>query len=434
MNNLNPNNKVDDFLQKLAAKTPKAKEESANKNRKLEKIYLNFPGNFGRYQILPMDSVVLDFPFVTLFNTREINIPRKNMSADGAESVYDAWIKLLPKDAYTMKDPSTGRVVSSLTAANEQLLNQAYMIFDQLFEELDARNNREPEITKLLRKRNYTIFHGYCINKWDLNDSRSPNRQNFCGLFVCTAKGFMNAIETSIEEKTLIDNDNTWIPSVYNRQLSGRDGFLMFSIAPNKLQAGYSVTVSHEVGRAKSLEGYVISEEDAELMMDPVQSFLGWQANKDEENPVQQKRLFNAKLIQEAITYMSQQLAAIRMAKETGLKIGEAISRTNAEVLATQVPTNTMGETTNDPILAQMSGTMNNNPNFGNVSERVINNNDQPFVTPPVAHIDPITSAPVDPGTTSSPNPFNSGFGQETPSAAPFKPSFGNGFNGGGQF
>lgn len=91
-------NRVDDFLSKLAAQAPKAKENNfEQKNRSLEKIYLNFPGNFGRYQVFPLDSVVTDFPFVTLFGTREINIPRKNMAADGTENTYNAWIKLLPK-------------------------------------------------------------------------------------------------------------------------------------------------------------------------------------------------------------------------------------------------------------------------------------------------------------------------------------------------
>ena len=103
-------NKVDDFLEKLAMQAPKAKEEFKQKNRALEKIYLNFPGNFGRYQILPMDSVVTDFPFQTLFDTKEINIPRKNLAADGTENVYNAWIKILPKNAFIMKD-ATGRQV-----------------------------------------------------------------------------------------------------------------------------------------------------------------------------------------------------------------------------------------------------------------------------------------------------------------------------------
>lgn len=422
-------NRVDEFLAKLSQTAPKAKEDFKSKNRSLEKIYLNFPGNFGRYQVLPMDSVVTDFPFATLFGTREINIPRKNLAPDGTENIYNAWIKILPKNAYVMKD-MTGRQVSSLTANDEQLLNQAYMIFDQLYEELDVKNNRnDPAIIGLARKRNYTLFHGMCLNKWD-SDSRTPVRQNFCGLFVCTAKGFTNAIEDNIQEKTLMNNgDASWVTSIYNRQLTGRDGFLMFSISTNKNQAGYTVTATHEIGRAKNLEGISISDEDAELMIDPVHSFLGWQANKDDNNAPGQKRLFNAALIQEAITFMSQQLAAIRMAKQTGMTLGDAINNTNAEALKNQVPTNSQGQLTNDPLLANMSKPAVGDFNQQTVSnpEAVVNGNTSPFQTPPAAHIDPMTNAPMgNPGFGG-----NSGFGSNpTPSTTNNvsfqKPAFAN--------
>lgn len=421
----NPNNKIEDFLAKLAQKTPKAKDESAAaNNRKLDKVYLNYPGNFGRYQIFPMDSVITDFPFITLFNTREINIPRKNISVDGQETVYNAWIRILPKDAYLMRD-DTGRAVSSLTASDEQLLHQAYAIFDQLFEELDPRNNRDNKsIVNLLRKRNYTIFHGYCINKWGLNDVRNPERQNFSALFVCTAKGFMNAVDDSIKDKVLMENgDNSWLGNIYTKQTSNRDGFIMFSIAPNKLQAGYSVSVTHEFGKSRALEGISIPEEDAELMTDPIYSFLGWQAAKDDNNIPGQRRLFNASLIQEAIQFMTQQLAAVRMAKNSGVSLEEAIQRTNQEALNNQTPTNTMGEMTNDPMLASMVSAGQPVGNPGNIVE----NNNNPFQTPPAANIDPVTSAPVTHSDPVESNPFgNSGNG-----STPFSPGF-NGF--GGQF
>lgn len=417
-------NKTDDFLEKLAMQTPKAKEEFKPKNRVLEKVYLNYPGNFGRYQILPMDSVVTDFPFQTLFNTREINLPRKNLAADGTTNVYNAWIKLLPKSAYIMKD-ATGRQVSSLSAADEQLLEQSHLIFDQLCAELDMRNNRAPEVTNLLRKRNYTVFFGYCLNKWN-SDSRTPERQNFCGLFVCTAKGFISSIEENITERTLMNNgDASWISSVYNRQLSGRDGFLMFSIQPNKVQAGYTVTASHEFGRAKNLEGIAISEEDAELMVDPIETFLGWQAARDENSAPGTRRLFNPTLTQEAITFMSEQLAAIRMAKQTGMTIADAIENTNNQALANQQFTTSVGQVTNDPMLAEMAAKEQEN-NFSQVDSSKLVNNDSPFQTPPAAHIDPVTNAP-------KANPFGNSFGgqQQSQGNAPFSPSFGGGFGGG---
>ena len=332
------NNKVEDFMAKLAAQTaPMTKSNNQTSNRVIEKISLNYPGNFGRYQVLPMDSVITDYPYVTLFNTREICIPRKQVAADGTETDYNAWIRILPKSAYQMKD-LTGRVVSSLTAEDERLLGEAYSVFDQLFDEIDARNNLEVS-KELCRKRNYTIFHAMCLNKWDFEDSRAPKKQNFCGLFVCTAKGFINAVEDNINERNLMNGgDASWVPGVYSRDLTGRDGFVMFSISRSKTSAGYTVSVSHETGRSQMLAGVTIPEEEAEMMKDPVANFLGWQANREENVPAEQRRLFNANLIKEAIEFMTSQLAAIRSAKSSGTSVKDAIDATNRAALANFKP------------------------------------------------------------------------------------------------
>jgi len=407
--------KVEDFMAKLAAQTaPMQKNTQPRANTKsVEKISLNFPGNFGRYQILPLDSVVTDYPYVTLFNTREIAIPRKQVGADGTETPYQAWIKLLPKEGYQMKD-MTGRVVSSLTAEEEQLLGEAHTLFDQLFTEVDARNNLNMQ-RDLCRKRNYTLFHAMCLNKWDFEDSRAPKRQNFCGLFVCTAKGFMQAVEDNINERTLMNGgDATWLQGIYNRELTGRDGFIMFSISKSKTSAGYTCTVSHETGRAQMLSGVTIPAEDAEMMKDPVYTFLGWQANREDGVPDGQRRLFNASLIKEAIAFMTQQLAAVRMAKQNDQSIDTAIKNTNDLVLKSITVAQPK---TNDPMLAAQQTTVAPQVN----AEKVVENNTAPFSTPPASHIDPITGAPV--------APSNTGFGQTAQpqgNPAPFTaPSFG---------
>lgn len=415
---------VDDFMAKLSTQTATKKGNSEfKKGRVLEKISLNFPGNFGRYQILPMNSVVEDYPFVTLYNTREICVPRKNMAADGTENEYNAWIKLLPKKGYQMKD-LTGRIVSSLTAEEEQLLQEAWTVFDQLFDEVDARNNLEMQ-KNLLRKRNYTIFNGYCLNCWDFESTRAPRRQNFSGLFVCTAKGFTNAVEDNIKERSIMNGgDMSFVESIYNNKTTGRDGFMMFSISRSKSTPGFTVTVNHESGKAQMLAGVTIPEEDAELMQDPVETFLGYQARHDNENAPGSKRLFNAPLIKEAIAFMTSQLAAIRMAKQSGTSVDEAIKATNATALANAVPTDRRGQQTNDPMLASMS-----TPETPATSaESVAAANTAPFQTPPAARIDPTTGAPV------NTNPGFGGFGQETQQqqAAPFTaPGFANPFGAG---
>jgi hypothetical protein len=117
-NSVNNGNGVDAFLEKLQSMSPtNSKKKVFEKKRTIEKIFCSFPGAFGKYQLLPISSTISGYPFVALPNTREISIPRKNLGSDGTETVYNAWIRILPESAYTIKDPSSGREVSSLTAS-----------------------------------------------------------------------------------------------------------------------------------------------------------------------------------------------------------------------------------------------------------------------------------------------------------------------------
>lgn len=405
---------VNDFMSKLAANSGSAMAKNRNnqQNRVIEKISLNFEGNFGRYQVLPINDVVTDFPYVVLRGTREICIPRKSVQPDGSEQTYSSWIKILPKSAYLMKD-MTGRTTSSLTAEDERLLNEATTLFDQLFDEVDARNNM-PLVKDLLRKRNYTIFHAMCLNKWDFVNNRNAVKSNFCGLFVTTASGFITAVEDSIKERTLLNgNDSSWLDTAYSEDLSKRDGFMLFSIARSTTTPGYQVSVSHETGRANLLMGVNLPTEELELMKSPIATFLGWQAShQDDEKPVAERRLFNANIIKEAISFMTEQLASIRLAKQNGATLADAVKiTTEAAIANAKVPT----KTTNDPMLA-------GNANNGGVNpERIAENNQHPFSTPPVGHMDPVTGAPV--GSTQPANgpapafqaPNFAAFGQGAP-------------------
>jgi hypothetical protein len=130
---------VNGFLQQLQQSQPKAKGDSMN-GRKLDQIHLSFNGNHGKYQILPMTSTITGYPYVELKQTREIKLPFKNQnSVDGTEREFSAWVKILPTEAYQMVDPSTGRIVSSLTREDEEILIQARTTFDRLYELLGGK-------------------------------------------------------------------------------------------------------------------------------------------------------------------------------------------------------------------------------------------------------------------------------------------------------
>lgn len=426
----NNNGKVSDFLERLQAQVPRKRETSLINQRQIQKVFCNFKGNFGRYQVLVTDSVVSDYPYCYLPNTYEVNVKRRSKSANGEEVVSDCWLRLFqPDSAYIMKD-MTGRVVSSLTTADVDLIAQARGLFDELWEELDARNSRDEHVTSLVRKRNYTIFNGYCLNYW-ANDSRTPTKQSFPALFVITAKNFLQTVQANIEEKSQMEGgDVSWISNVYNRNLSGRDGFLVFSVTADPSRPGYIITASHEFGRAKQLESVVIPEEDMALMSDPFLNFLGWQAPKNEEDvSPMNRRLFNPTVYKEAIAFLSEQLAAIRTAKALGTDIKDAIDSTMAKTLAAQP---SRGAQTNDPVLAAQQPAGDFNPNVGADPQRIAENTtaETVFTSPSSATLDPITGKPVDSSTPS--NPFGSAPATGAPSASPFGGSpFGGGFGGG---
>jgi len=390
---------VQDFLKTLENNKPQA-INTQFKDRLLEKVYLNFPDNYGKYQIFPMNSTVTGFPFVQLPDTREVKIHRLIELKDGTQQDSEPWVKILPDDAYVMLD-QTGRLVSSLTASEAQLLGTARALWDQLFDEMggnqktvDGSMNKAKEY---LRKRQYTIFNAKCLNKWSLSDPRNPERQNFAGLFVCTAKGFGTAISDNIEDgKISHGGDIEWLNQIYNRDLDHRQGYLIFSIAMNQGgKIGYSVSATHESDKGQYLTGYGITPEEAELMQDPVETFLGWQAGHERPGC-----LFNARLIQETINYMSQELAAVRMAKSTGMNLDDAIRNTTATAMNAQQTVST------DPMIqaaaAQQASGMTN-------PQAVTNNNTTPFQNPPAAQIDPVSQTPVNPGFSQP--AFAQGFG-----------------------
>ena len=386
---------VENFLNVLSqqANANQANGKSINKEktRTLEKISLNYMGNYGRYQIFPLNDPVIDYPFIQLFDTKEICIPRKVTGPDGTETVINSWIRLLPAEAYKMKD-MTGRIVSSLTKEEEDLLEGARKLFNELyFDGIDARNNQD--LAKdLMRRRNYTIFYGYCLNKWELNNSRNPDRSNFSGLFVTTAKGFCEAVNANITEKTLLEGgDASFVEKIYNNKTSDREGFLLFTIDRSKTSAGYVVTANHQAGNKMSV---TIPDDDMELFRKSlVETFLGWQANKEDDTvKPEERRLFNTRLIKDAVDFMSKQLQAVRMAKTNGENLAEAIKKTNEIILSGE-----QGQpSTLDPILKAE----------GLDAGIDLSKNTDPYKNPAASHLDPVTSDPV-----GNNNSFFPGFG-----------------------
>lgn len=378
---------IANFLQNLEQNQPKSPDAKPKSDVKIEKVYLSHPDWQGKYQILPMVSTETGLPMAFLKRVREIKLPRKVVLSNGEEKESTNWIKILPVEAYTMQS-ADGRTVSSLTSADEDLLRQVQSSFDILYEELGGNSKeRNPELNKTIsymRRRNYSLFYGRCVSHWSASDPRNPKHSNFSALFVCSAKGFPEVIQNNITDSVITYGDpETWINQVYSRELTGRTGFLLFSVNLGVGgQVGYSLSAQHVIGN-QQVSNQVIPEDEAELMRDPVEGFLGWQADKHEPG-----RLFNRRLMEETLATINSQIAAARAAK--GVNVDMAAAATTGMAFASQ---GQAGPQTNDPMLqgngvyAQPAGMTN--------PAAVMNGNNDPLQTPPAAQIDPITQSPV---------------------------------------
>lgn len=393
---------VTGFMQDLEKHLPKSFNNSPR--RSLEKVYLSFPGNYGKYQIFPMLSSVTDRPYVYLSDTRQVKVQRRRKTESGEEQTYDAWLNILPASAYVMKD-ETGRVVSSLTREDENTLIQAQTLFDSVYDALGGNLKRDEQDKNktigLLRKKDYILFMGKVLNHWAHSQTngaagQKPTKQNYPALFVTTAKKLSDAINNDIADKTIsYQGDQSWLGEVYNRDLTERGGYLIFSCVMGVSGSiGYTCTAKHETDKQAYLKNDVITAEEAELMGDPLERFLGAQASTEYPG-----RLFNRFVYQDIIAHLNEMLVKIRM---SGAGDGMAAATTSAQAMGT-FP---QGQS-NDPMVRT------DNP-YGRVvnPDAVMNGNNNPSQQPPAAHMDPIGMNPVG--------------GQQQANPAPFtKPSFG---------
>ena len=304
------------FMERLTKQSGSPAARTFNRQtRKIDRISVNNPETLGRYQVLPINSAVTEFPFIS-GRVRQISLPRRRMDESGEEQNYNAWIHIPSFEFFQMRD-ATDRVVSSLTAEDEKLLSSTYNLWEELYSEVDGKTNY-PVVKDFIRAKNMTVFSAYCMNFWKYgSNNRTPDRQNFSALFMITTKNFIQSVEANINDKNLTEGGPDWIYNVYNNQLKNRDGFLMFSVNKDKTAKGFTASATHEFGRSSMLSGVEIPQEDFDAGMDdPVSLFLGWQANSAErEKPSGSRRLFNAALMKEACSYMGTLLSAIRAEK-----------------------------------------------------------------------------------------------------------------------
>lgn len=361
---------VQNFLDQLKSAQPQPRTNEP-KLPSLERTYLAIPENLGRYQIFPMISTVTGMPFEYLYKTREINIVT-GTNQDGTKR--STWYKLLPLNAYNFID-NTGRLVSSLTQAEHDLLESAYGVFDRMWEVVPEGLRKD-----FIRIKNYTIGNAYVINKYGLKDTTKPIKSNFSTLLVCTSKDFANAINKDIEMQMINHgNDPTWLGEIYNRNLEGRTGWLIFNITPASNGIGFSVSASHTSGLPPTAtDGLKITEQDEELMRDPIRTFLGRQAGTD--------KLFNETVITSIIEEMNKVISKYSNSAAYA-NVAQAAQATQSTA---QSPTS-RPMPTNDPMMSAINAPQQG---MAQTPEQMAQNNNNPFVTPPASQFDPMAGLP----------------------------------------
>ena len=143
---------VEDFMAKLAKQTAPMTRNAFKEKSNVEKITLAHPSNHGRYAVLPINTAISDYPFVTLFDTREVCVPRKRVLEDGTEEVFNIWVKILPKNGYLMRDKTNRESVTSLTAEDERVLDEAVNLFDALSDEIDLKNDPNRDYGLIIKR------------------------------------------------------------------------------------------------------------------------------------------------------------------------------------------------------------------------------------------------------------------------------------------
>ncbi len=302
------------FLETIEQTGQRANQTSNDEEKLVEKVFLARPENQGRYQIFPMNSTITGLPFVEMPKTREIKIPRTLKKSDGTEMVYEYWVRILPHSAYNIVD-QTDRIVSGLTSQESQLLTSLQIAFDRLYENMGGyEKDRDKNLTiGRLRKKNYTIFFAKCLQKWGLGNPRVAERSNFSALFVCAAKGFMEIVRDNVEEISVEENGDEWLDQVYSRDLTGRTGYLTFNISLPQNSVGYKLSVDHKFNSQQYVHE-TITPEEAMVMSDPVQMFLGWQVDKEHN------RNFNTKIMEETLALINSELQKYPNAPESSKK------------------------------------------------------------------------------------------------------------------
>jgi hypothetical protein len=228
-------------------------------NNSIKRVVMNSRGNQGSITILPFISKKIGNIYVKLENVREINGPTSIIDApDGA------WYRLLPKEFYGELNEKESELYDEVSGLYDDLVSWDYANYDTL------------------RKRNYSIFTGICLNHTNVEGAQVEGNIDQPCLVVFPSNSPIDALNTAISTKRNILKERTvqWLQGIITPNNTGRKGAIVITFKKSD-GPGYTSSVSFETNNLD--EGTIIvdpakefGEDIVSKFDDPIHTFLGW--------------------------------------------------------------------------------------------------------------------------------------------------------------
>lgn len=368
-------------LGQLEVQAQKKGDNTRVTRKRVESVHFGDPNQQGSYLLIPLPNPVYGAtPYVLLNGVKQFKVSKKF-----GDKSYPVTRKILPTNAYDVIEPSTGKIFSSLTNEDLALHKEASALWDDLYRKMGGykkQTDRTDEEKRMLMDpnrgigtKNYTIFNGYVVNRYEGNNLRKVIKSNYGALIVVPSAAMIQSISENIMSISQMNygGSNDWLNNIYNFDTTRRMGSIMLNVIR---QTGYKITVTHSV-QQQPIEINMNDEEREQMANNPVENFIGFSnvpQGEISKDPGQRK-LFS----QEYYKEMIEELKTLNAEFDGGY---QNVAQAQA------VPTRGPIQGSVDPILTQQSqAPMQNN-----------------FSQPQAAHIDPIM------GQTGAPNNGGSGF------------------------
>jgi hypothetical protein len=292
-----------DVMSRLSQLEVQAQKKGATNQKdasrgKVEYVHFGDSNQQGSYLIVPLPNPVTGaLPYVLLKDVKQFKVNKQF-----GDKTYQYTRKILPAAAFDIYDPNTGRVISPLTNDDLNLIQEATKLWSDLYRKLGGykkQADRTPEEQRILmdsnspKNKNYTIFNGYVINRYEGNNLRKVIKSNYGALIVVPSAAMIDSVNENISQTSTITygGKNDWVNDIYNFDLEHRKGSIMLTV---NRQLGYKITVAHNVS-ATVIDINMSDEEKALMSNNPVENFIGLSNIPQEElsKAPGQRKLFN---------------------------------------------------------------------------------------------------------------------------------------------